>query len=76
MGPIAVLEVVNVRGQRLTLSYWYEVDGSRTVSSLQTKINQMKSKLRGDGGKGYFVAIISENPEFDAVSIPLISQLQ
>lgn len=74
-GPIAILDLVNVQGRRIQVAYWYEVDGVRSVSNLKTKINQMKSKLAGDGGKGFLVAIVSNNPSDDAITIPTIGEL-
>jgi len=67
---VATIDIVDVGGRNVSLVYWYEVDGIRTISPLKTKINQVKSKLAGRAGKGYFVAVVSDNPEQALAVVP------
>lgn len=68
----ATIDIVDVSGRKVSLVYWYEVDGIRTISPLKTKINQLKSKLSGRAGKGYFVAVVSDSPEKAIAAIPVL----
>jgi hypothetical protein len=56
-GKVGALQLVNVSGVNIRLYYWFEVDGIKTQGLLATKINQLKSKLQGNGGRGSFVAV-------------------
>ena len=56
-GHVNLIELVDVRGNHITLVYWFAVDGKRTASSIPTKINQTLSKLAGDHGAGTFIAV-------------------
>jgi hypothetical protein len=56
-GQVNLIELVDIRGNNVTLVYWFEVDGKRTASSISTKVNQTISKLAGNHGAGVFVAV-------------------
>ena len=69
---VSNVAIVDVSGQKLNLIYWYEVDGMRTVNPLKTKINQVKSKLAGRAGRGYFVAVIADDAKQAVAAIPTV----
>lgn len=56
-GQVNLIELVDVRGNNLTLVYWFEVEGKRTASAIPTKVNQTISKLAGNHGAGVFFAV-------------------
>lgn len=56
-GRVYRVELVDVSGKNVTLHYWFSVDGVRTAKALNTKLNQVKSKLDGRRGEGFFIAV-------------------
>ena len=60
-GQVNLIELVDIRGNNITLFYWFEVDGKRTASAIPTKVNQTISKLAGDHGAGVFIAVQIDN---------------
>lgn len=72
LGVINTTQLVNVKGDNITLFWWFEVDGERTRGGLRTKIKQMISKIKGKQGKGSFIAL--EGTEWEFV-LPVADQL-
>ncbi|MFQ3248902.1 MAG: exosortase A [Glaciecola sp.] len=60
-GQVNLIDLVDVRGNSISLVYWFEVDGKRTASAIPTKINQTVSKLAGQHGAGSFIAVQVDN---------------
>jgi len=60
-GKVNLIELVDVKGNSISLVYWFEVSGERTATAIPTKINQTKSKLSGQHGAGTFIAVQVDN---------------
>lgn len=56
-GNVNIIELVDIRGNNVTLVYWFVVDGKRTAGAIPTKMNQTLSKLSGQYGAGAFIAV-------------------
>lgn len=65
-GKVNRISIVDVSGKQVELFYWFSVDQRRYASSIATKIAQAKSKLAARRGKGYFIAIASN--QLDEIS--------
>jgi exosortase A len=59
-----LLEVVSVRGEKLQLLYWYQIDDVWTSNNIQIKKAQLLSKLKGGNGAGKLVMIGFQKNDF------------
>ncbi len=71
-GVVNTTQLVNVKGENITLFWWFDVDGERTPGGLRTKIKQVLSKVKGNKGKGSFIAL--EGKDWESLA-PLANQL-
>jgi exosortase A len=60
-GPVNRISIVDVSGKSVELLYWFSIEESRYASSIATKIAQAKSKLAGQRGRGYLIAVETDN---------------